>query len=85
MAHQTKTVSLRLDEALWAQCKSLAKERKQSFNEFVETALQKSAQEERQRQLRAAFTRLSVAETDVEYAFAAQSEVVLDEDKPSRA
>lgn len=77
MAKATKTVSLRIDEHLWAVCKALAKERRQSFNEFVESSLSRAAEEERQARLRGAFAQLAEAPADIEFAQDAQAEVVI--------
>lgn len=77
MAKPTKTVSLRIDEQLWAVCKALAKERRQSFNEFVESSLTYVAEEDRQARLRGAFQQLAQESADVQFAHDAQAEVVL--------
>lgn len=79
MAKPGKTVSLRLDEQLWSVCRSIAQRRSQSFNEFVETTLQQAAENDRRESLRSAFRQLALADTDVEYASSAQTEVALDQ------
>ena len=70
-------MSLRIDEHLWSVCKALAKERRQSFNEFVESSLSLAAEEDRQARLRGAFTQLAESSVDIEFAQDAQAEVVL--------
>jgi hypothetical protein len=85
MAKATKTVSLRIDEHLWAVCKALAKERRQSFNEFVESSLNHMAEQDRQARLRGAFAQLASEPADIEFAHHAQSEVALGEPGSSRS
>lgn len=72
-------MSLRIDEQLWAVCKALAKERRQSFNEFVESSLNHMAEQDRQSRLRGAFAQLAGEPADLEFAHHAQAEVALGE------
>lgn len=78
-----KTINIRLEEDLWTTCKEIASERHQSFNKFAEEALAKAADERRRSRLRAAFQDLAKQVSDVEFAFQAQSEVVLGSTEPT--
>lgn len=75
MAHVT---SLRLPDDLYEQAASLARRRHTSFNGFIEATVRREVQAELDRELYDAGTILGLdPESDVDFAFAAQSDVVL--------
>lgn len=75
-----KAISLRLPAALHEAVKRMAKARKISMNRLIEESIAATAREERSKMLKKEFELIAREEQDVEYAFAAQSEVVLGSD-----
>lgn len=75
-----RAISLRLSLDLYDAVKRMAKAKRVSMNKLIEESLIAAAREERSNRVRKAFQMIPKEEQDVEYGFAAQSEVVLGED-----
>jgi hypothetical protein len=80
---EAKSLTVRLPSDLYESATSLAKKRCISLNTLIQQSLAAVVKEEEDRELYEAFELLGQypEECDIEYAFAAQSEVVL-RDKP---
>ena len=75
-----KTMNLRLTSRAYEALRGLADARGTSLNKAVEDSIEAMAAAQRKERLRTAFARLADAEHDVDFALAAQSEVVLAQD-----
>ena len=71
-------LTLRLEEELYARIKEIAQSRKTSFTSFVQGVLAETLKNEEKKALYDAFSLVGqeIGEADVEYAVAAQKEVV---------
>ncbi len=77
MAHVT---TLRLSEELFEQIKPVIRRRNMSFNAYIEDTIRRALQEEQDREMFEAGTILGMdADSEVDFAFAAQAEVVMKE------
>ncbi len=72
-----RPLSLRLPEELRTAAVELAKRRKTSLNKLIEGEIARAVEEEERERFREGYRILAREGVDVEYAFAAQSEVVL--------
>ncbi len=77
----THPLTVRLEPDLYRAASDLARKRKQSLNALVQDSLARALRQQEDQELYEAFERLgeNPAACDVEYAFGAQSEVVLRE------
>ena len=71
-----KTVSVRMPPHLYSEAALLAKSQGLSFNQLVQHSLEVALSKARQDQLREGFEQLAQDAEDMDFAFAAQSEVV---------
>lgn len=77
MAHVT---TLRLPEDLVEQIKPVIRRRNMSFNAYVEDSIRRALQEEQDREMYDAGTLLGMdLDSEVDFAFAAQAELVMKE------
>ena len=77
MASSTHALNLRLDAKVYEALKSIAEQRGQSMNKVAEESILALAEATRKARLREAFAKVAGGESDVEFAFSAQREVVL--------
>lgn len=72
-----RTLNLRLTADVYEALKAVAQERGTSMNKVVEESILVTAAAARKARLRRAFAKIAEEDTDVEFAFEAQREVVL--------
>jgi len=74
-------LTLRLPEDIYKEAKQIATERGESFSSFVRNVLKEKLKEERKKKLFEAFSLVAEdkEEANVEYAFEAQRQVVVEE------
>ena len=83
MAAKRKALTVRLSPELYRSVAQIAKRRRLPLNRLVQEGLEALARAEEQRRLYDAFSLIAedVAETDVEFAWEAQKEVVTRDDE----
>ncbi len=72
-----QSLSVRIPVDLLSKAKGLAKSKKLSLNRYLLLLLQNAAIEAEKRELRVAFEAIAKEDQDIEWAMAAQAEVVL--------
>jgi hypothetical protein len=76
-----KALTLRIDESLYIETKKMATKENSSVNSFIEKLIIEKLQEQENQELFNAFSIVGLDKdcSDVEFAFSAQKEVVLNE------
>lgn len=72
-------LTLRLNSELYEKAKKIAKDERESFTRFVQTALEERLKREERKRLFNAFTQAAEdkKESDMDFAFASQQELAL--------
>ncbi len=81
MPEHRRAITVRLPETVYRSASEMARRNRLSLNRLIQRSVEAAVKEEEQRRLREAFTLVGrdMQESDVEFAHAAQAEVVTGE------